>query len=243
MPQKTLRHNGLCWLLLVFLSLLQLGAAGQSDTCSLYRHCNTASFSFSTGSSALAGLSYAKDMPGRWAIRYGIDFMDFSLRKWETNFNRFAYYASINLDVRQTALTALWDYSLTHNGGIRLVGGMAFFFNNQISGSIKLRDAVQFNDIAFEPDELGYVMGGVRYNLLFNPYLGLGLGHVIDANRRVSISADLGAYYKGAPEIFVDGTSLIRNNEHNAKVLTRNLSPYRWYPVVNIRIGFSFNPE
>ena len=58
---------------------------------------------------------------------------------------------------------------------------------NDFSGSIKLRDPLKINDIYFEPDELGYVYGGLRYNLRFNPYFGIALGRLVHPARRLTV--------------------------------------------------------
>lgn len=228
-------------ILALILLVSALGAYGQSSS---REKLNTErqSLGISAGTNALLGIDYARPLSGRFWMRANLSFMDFNIRKWETNFNYSAYYASIDLDVRNTALNFMVDYATGPKRTFRLVAGLGFFFMNQMSGAVKLRDAVVLNDIAFTPDELGYVYGGVKYRMKFNPYVGIGLGRIVHPNRRLTLSADLGTYYKGAPEIFVNGTALIRNNEHNAEVLTDNLSSYRWYPVVNLRLGYSIDP-
>ncbi len=228
-------------ILVLILAVSAFRAVGQSKSLELpstERH----SLGISAGTNALLGIDYARPLAGKFWMRASLSFMDFNVRKWETNFNYSDYYASIDLNVRNTALNLMADYAVGPKRTFRLVAGLGFFFMNQMSGAVKLRDAVVLNDIAFTPDELGYVYGGVKYRLKFNPYVGIGLGRIVHPNRRLTVSADLGTYYKGAPEIFVNGTALIRNNEHNAAVLTDNLSSYRWYPVINLRLGYSIDP-
>ncbi|MEQ8707264.1 MAG: hypothetical protein RIC19_25250 [Phaeodactylibacter sp.] len=195
------------------------------------------------GSSALLGIEYAQPLNTKTWLRANLSFMDFNIRKWETNFNRYEQYATINLDIRNTSLSLLADYLVHPKLNLRLVTGLGFFLMNEFSGSVKLRDPLKINDIYFQPDELGYVYGGVRYNLRLNPYFGIALGRITHPKRRLAVSLDLGTYYKGAPEVFINGTAVIRNNEHNAEVLTNNMSGYRWYPVINLRLGYSIDPK
>jgi hypothetical protein len=228
-------------LLLLSMAVMAEGycQASPTNTSGISRH----SLGFFAGSSALIGIDYAQPIRNRAWLRASLSFMDFNIRKWETNFNRAEQYASIDLDVRNTSLSLFLDYLLQPKLQLRLVTGFGFFPMNAFSGSIKLRDPLKLNDIYFHPDELGYVLGGIRYNLKFNPYFGIALGRLSHPSRRLTFSCDIGTYYKGAPEVFINGTALIRNNEHNAEVLTNNMTGYRWYPVFNLRLGYSIDPK
>ncbi len=196
-----------------------------------------------TGSTALIGIDYARPIGRKTWLRSCFSYMDFNVRDWETNFNRYEQYASINLNVRNSSLSLLVDHLIASKLNLRLVTGLGLFLMNDFSGSIKLRDPLKINDIYFEPDELGYVYGGLRYNLRFNPYFGIALGRLVHPARRLTVSLDMGTFYKGAPEVFINGTALIRNNEHNAEILTNNMSGYRWFPVFNLRFGYSIDPK
>ncbi|NBC06254.1 MAG: hypothetical protein GVY26_03570 [Bacteroidetes bacterium] len=195
-----------------------------------------------TGSSALLGVDVSCAMNDRWKLRAGFSLMHFKVRQWETDFNRFSHEASINLTAESSCFSLLFDYSPWGKGFFRLVGGIGLFIDNKFSGSVKLAEPFTFNDIDFEPDELGYVYGSVHFNHSINPYLGIGLGRLHGKKRRVSLSVDIGTFYKGAPQIQVGGTNLLQNNEHNSEILTDNFSAYRWYPVLNFRINYSINP-
>jgi hypothetical protein len=201
------------------------------------------SLGFFSGTTSLLGIDYARPLGSRTWLRTGLSFMDFNVRKWEINFNRYLQYASVNLDIRNTSLNLLFDHLIYKKVNLRVVTGMGLFLMNEFSGSVKLRAPLKINDIYFEPDELGYVYGGIRYNLKANPYFGLALGRLVHPNRRFTLSLDIGTYYKGAPEVFINGTALIRNNEHNAEILTNNMSGYRWFPVFNLRLGYSIDPK
>lgn len=195
------------------------------------------------GSGGLAGGDISFAIDDHWKLRAGFSFMHFKLREWKTDFNRFSHEASINLDVAHSSFSLLFDYSPGRNGFFRLVGGFGLFIDNKFAGSVKLAEPFTFNDIDFEPDELGYVYGSVHFNNSISPYAGIGLGRLHGNKRRVSLSVDIGTYYKGAPQIQVGGTNLLQNNEHNSEILTDNLSVYRWYPVLNFRLNYSINPD
>ena len=215
---------------------------GQSEALRLFdtgRH----SLGIFTGSTALIGIDYARPVGKKTWLRSCFSYMDFDVRDWETNFNRYEQYASINLSVRNSSLSLLIDHVIAPKLNLRFVTGIGLFLMNDFSGSIKLRDPLKINDIYFEPDELGYVYGGLRYNLKLNPYFGVALGRLTHPNRRLTVGLDIGTFYKGAPEVFINGTALIRNNEHNAEILTNNMSGYRWFPVFNLRFGYSIDPK
>jgi len=114
-----------------------------------------------TGSTALIGIDYARPIGRKTWLRSCFSYMDFNVRDWETNFNRYEQYASINLNVRNSSLSLLVDHLIASKLNLRLVTGLGLFLMNDFSGSIKLRDPLKINDIYFEPDELGYVYGGL----------------------------------------------------------------------------------
>lgn len=230
--------------MLLLLCLAAIGEGYGQPLPSEPKFVNHHSLAIFAGSSALLGVEYALPIcNNRTWFRTGLSFMDFNIRKWETNFNQYEQYATIDMDVRNTSLNFLLDYLIKPKFNLRVVTGLGLFLMNEVSGSVKLRDPLKINDIYFQPDELGYVYGGLRYNLKFNPYFGIALGRLTHPNRRLAFSCDIGTYYKGAPEVFINGTALIRNNDHNAKVLSQNMSGYRWYPILNLRLGYSIDPK
>jgi hypothetical protein len=231
------------WLCLfcLWLSVGSLYAQNKETEASQEKQSFIDAISVSTGTNALVGFDLRHRLNDRWTARAGFNHMHFNIRAWETNFNRFAHYASINLDVRQSSFSLLFDYSLGEKGFVKLVSGLGFFIDNRISGSVRLADNFTFNDIDFEPDELGYVYGGVQFKNPVNPYLGIALGRM-RADKRLNFGVDIGTFYKGKPYISIAGTNLLRNNEHNSEVLTENFSAYRWYPVLSFRLSYTIHP-
>lgn len=109
---------------------------------------------------------------------------------------------------------------------------------NDFSGFIKLRDFLKINDIYFEFDELGYVYGGLCYNFRFNFYFGIVLGCLVYFVCCLIVSFDMGIFYKGVFEVFINGIVLICNNEYNVEILINNMFGYCWFLVFNLCFGY-----
>lgn len=184
----------------------------------------------------MIGLDVSKPLSNKFYLRLGLNYMDFSVRNFETNLNRFEYYASVDMDVRHSNLELLGELSVWKDW-FRLVGGAALFLSNDFNGKVGLADNFPLNDIELTPEEIGFMTGTLSFRSRVSPYVGIALGNPIPLGK-LSLGLDLGVYYKGRPTLDLDATSLLRTNVLNAEVLERNIDVYRWWPVLNLRIAY-----
>ncbi len=194
----------------------------------------------SGGSDGLVGVDVNLRFHPKWNLRCGLRYFNLSIENYETNFNRFEYYANIDLRIRQSNLSLMAEYS-PWNRGLKLVGGIGYFFwDNSLYGKGGLRDAVPLNDVMIPGEDIGYIAGEVTFGSPVNPYLGFGFGNAIP-RKRFGISVDAGFFYKGKPRLDLTATNLIKGNEVNEDQLEENISPYRWWPVVSLTVAFKLN--
>ncbi|HMQ49272.1 MAG TPA: hypothetical protein PKA00_17445 [Saprospiraceae bacterium] len=194
---------------------------------------------FNFGTKSLIGLEFATSLSSNWWLRAGFNHMDFFVAGYETNLNRFEQYAVIDLDAKHSNIDFLIDWQ-PWKANIRFVGGFGAFFDNYFFAKFQLRDNIPFNDIELTPEEIGYLTAEIDYKSIINPYLGVSFGKIVPS-KRVGFSLDLGTYYKGKPNILLDGTNIVRHNSLNSEALEDNLSTYRWWPVASLRLGFNLN--
>lgn len=61
--------------------------------------------------------------------------------------------------------------------------------------------AITFNDISMSTDKNGYAYADIKSAVVM-PYLGIGFGHALNVNNRVSVSFDMGVLYTGGLKPF-----------------------------------------
>ncbi len=189
------------------------------------------------GTNSLAGIDASISIGKGIDLRPGVSFLDFSVRDYESNFGLSEYYVTIDMDVRQTNFSLLADLNVSQKGGFRIVTGVGYFLKNKISGKVQLRDNFQVNDVSVTPEEIGYARVALSYDSFWSPFFGFGFGKLM-AKKRMGFSFDVGGYFKGRPNIEIDGTGILRGNHETGQELTRKLSNIRWLPVVQFRLAY-----
>lgn len=199
-------------------------------------HYTAMSIGTSIGTKGLIGVDYTRAINHRLNLRVGFNYMDFKINNFETNFGRFQYWASIDLETKQSSLEVLTEMNIW-KGRVRLVTGAAYVFGNHLSGQIQLRDNTPLNDIELTPEEIGFLRGTITFRSPISPYFGMAFGNAFPKSG-LGLSMDLGAYYRGKPLLDLDATNLVRTNTNNEEIVERNISSYRWWPVVSFRLAY-----
>lgn len=194
------------------------------------------SLALNTGTKGIVGVDLGLAINSNFGLRIGFNYLDFKISDYETNFNRFSTYANIDLTVKQSNLEFLAEYAF-NDGKFRIVTGFAYFFDNMLRGKVQLRDYFTLNDIDLTPEEIGYFQLTTDFSSRISPYFGIAFGKLVP-DSRVGMSFDLGTYYKAKPLVEIDATNVIRNNDLNEDVLERNITQYRWWPVLSFRLAY-----
>ncbi|MBL7813444.1 MAG: hypothetical protein JNL70_00465 [Saprospiraceae bacterium] len=127
-------------------------------------------------------------------------------------------------------------------GRFKLIGGLSVFPSNKIIASGEMISTFKFNDMQLNPEDLGSGIGTIGFKSKVSPFLGMGFGRTFP-RKRVNVSMDLGAYYKGNYAVDIDVTpgALLEENESNAAILERNLNAkfvHKVFPVLNFRLAY-----
>lgn len=130
-------------------------------------------------------------------------------------------------------------------GAFRLSAGV-FSNRNRIDLRSSEEGTITVNGVAYPTAAVGFVTGDVRFNTT-SPYVGIGWGR--SPNRRWAITFDVGAIYQGSPKLSVEAhptvpalvpASFYANLEAERAQTEKDISDYKYYPVVAIGLSFGF---
>lgn len=228
-------------LLFVSLGITEAQDQDQDQDASSYPKVVKAvkSIALNAGTKGILGLDLGLNLNPTFGLRVGVNYFDFSINGYETNLNRFSYYADIDLTLKQSNIELLAEYAI-NDGEFRVVTGFAFFFNNMLRGKVQLRDHFTLNDVDLTPEEIGYFQLTADFSSRISPYFGIAFGKLVPSNH-LNLSFDIGTYYKSKPLVEIDATNVIRNNDLNEDVIERNITQYRWWPVLSLRLAYKIN--
>ncbi len=145
-----------------------------------------------------------------------------------------------NAYMKMSNLSLLGEYKPFKGGKIRIVAGAGIFFKNQIVTSGVANRNYYFNEVEFEPNEIGTVGSTITFKSKISPYVALAFGRAVP-KKRLNFSTEIGTYYKGAPQIAVNATAALRENERTGPILTRNfadLKRYHFLPALTFRLAY-----
>lgn len=124
---------------------------------------------------------------------------------------------------------------------VKVIGGFSYAVKNEQSVTWEYTESIEVGEFKLTPDDLGQLEITPQWNN-FRPYLGFGLGKRVDRKKNLSVCAELGAYYAGAPTVSIQATELLEGNtvEHS-EVLENNFKPYQFLPYGFITLFYNFN--
>lgn len=147
---------------------------------------------------------------------------------------------SANADVKTGSLTALYDYYLAKN--VFVSTGVALN-NFDVSTKGAPNDGMQWGDITISKDKIGTFEYDVQPSWQLSPYLGVGFGRTISADKLVAFCVELGAFYQGSPNVSIKSEGLLSptsNPEHGqAALFESQLSQYYLYPYLKFSLSFN----
>lgn len=199
-----------------------------------------ASLGLNFGSKGIIGMDLAIEINPKINLRFGLNYLNVSFSGYDIYMKQFDTYLTAGAKIRQTNLEVIFQYALFKNKlkHIKVDAGFGYFFLNQLHGRIQLRDTYAWQEIELTPEEIGFGEGEFSFKSPISPYIGITIGNII-AKKRFSASVQLGTFYKGRPQVKINATNLVRNNDENEGVIENGLSPYRWWPVVSLRMAYN----
>lgn len=147
----------------------------------------------------------------------------------------------VNFDVDFANAHLMFDFHpfLSETGLSRKVvvtAGAGYFWKKKGDVVVSYRGTYKYGDILIPSSDLGQLFGSVEWNDVA-PYLGFGFENVFPA-KKFNIGFAVGTYYLGAPDATLTGTNYLSLNTSNEAQLQKNMSYYRFMPVLQINLNF-----
>lgn len=219
--------------------MLAVSASGQYYYNERYGYKFSDAWGFNLGTQGL-GIELKLPMADRWQFNAGLNILPVSAY---VNSGLGKYQIRSRAKMESYNVHALFDYSIAPEGEAlwgKVVAsmGLAFFFKADATLNSQLKDNYFYGEIEVPKEEVGMVSTEVSWKYALAPYIGLGLQQ-LELSERTYLGFSLGTYYMStAPKVKMTGTALLSGNDVNEKVLARNLSSYRWWPVLQVNLNF-----
>ena len=145
----------------------------------------------------------------------------------------------IDANVKINNISVLADWYPFQNSSFKLIGGVSYFLNNEVSSDILVNETVNLGEggeFVFTPEDLGRIGVDVEWNKIA-PFIGLGFGRAVP-NKVVALSVEAGAFYVGEPKVGMTADGLLAGTAESANDLEEAISTYSFIPQINARIAF-----
>ena len=168
----------------------------------------------------------------------------FNLRLRGNLFSLNDYVAQIDLGGESLDLTANsrfvevdlnLEYLPFQKSSFKLVGGLGYFINAEASALGIYNGTIEFGEIVLDQSDIGELDLSIAYEG-FAPYLGLGFGRAVP-KKRVGLSLEIGTFYLSEPKVQMTATEMLTSTADQAAQLQEDISDYRWYPFLNLRLA------
>jgi hypothetical protein len=132
-----------------------------------------------------------------------------------------------------------WHPFLKETGLSRKVvvtAGAGYFWEAKGDVVVSYRGTYKYGDILIPSSDLGQLYGSVEWKKVA-PYLGFGFENVFPS-KKFNVGFAVGTYYLGEPDATLTGTNYLSQNSSNSEQLQKNMSYYRFMPVLQVNLNF-----
>lgn len=189
------------------------------------------------------GIEFNFGSTDRFSTRVGLNAFTF-----KRNLNSSLVNYDIKLQLQTASVLADW-YPFA--GSFRTSGGV-FYNNNKLTlNAVPGSAGYTINGVTYTSTEVGSLLGSVTFNKAA-PYLGIGWGNPVAADKGWGMTSDFGVLYHGNPKTSLVatcgsatfGTAVCNQIQadaaaENTKLNTR-LSKYKVWPVVSFGISYQW---
>ena len=130
------------------------------------------------------------------------------------------------------------------NESFRISGGI-ISMDNKIDLEARPTKDIEIGDVEFTPEEVGYLYGSIENDEVV-PYVGIGWGNPLTANRRWGFTCDFGVAFTSSPDVTLDargGTNPHELDEELAKQkadIEDFFDEFKLYPVIALSFFYRF---
>ncbi len=142
-------------------------------------------------------------------------------------------------DVKTGGISTMFGYYLTPR--IFATAGLTLNNFNTVASGVAIT-GYTYGDLVIPPEKVGTFTFDIVPELRISPYLGIGFGRLLNHNRLVGISFEMGAFYQGSPVFNIESDGMLSPTSNpdlgHEEYLERQFSQYSIYPVLKGSISF-----
>lgn len=146
------------------------------------------------------------------------------------------FRSAIDMNIQFTNVHLIADFQPFGGSGFRVAVGAGYFVKAKTVADVTPTADNGFGSIILTPEELGTLKLTADWKGLA-PYIGLGFFKAFPSEV-FNMNFDFGTYYLAAPATTITGTKALINNQENNDKFQRNISTYRWLPVLQLNFNF-----
>lgn len=189
------------------------------------------------GSTTGVGADIGYRINPRLLIKAGIDQFNYNLT---TNFEDGSTSFDLNGSIGAGTIGFTADYQLLHK--VYVTGGVVLNkFNTDFKG--KLLNDIEFGDLIINKDKVGEINWKIKPKSSIAPYLGIGIGNLLNERRKLNLGLEIGAMLQGPPDFEINGNGFFAANASpefgQASKLNNTFSSFQFYPVIRLQVAYS----
>lgn len=189
------------------------------------------------GSSTGVGADLGYRINSKFLVKAGVDQVKYnlntSLEDGETSFDAKGTIGAGTIGL-------MLDYQIFKK--LYVTGGVLMNnFETDLKGKVK--NDISFGDIIIDKDKLGEINWVVKPKSSIAPYLGFGIGNLLNQNKKLNIGFEIGSIFQGPPNFEIVGDGFFSANSSpefdQAGKLNTNFSSFQFYPVIKLNIAYA----
>jgi hypothetical protein len=189
------------------------------------------------GSSTGIGADLGYRINSKLLIKAGVDQLKYNLK---TNFKEGETSFDVDGSLQAGTIGIVADYQLTKR--IYATGGLMLNnFNTAFKGTL-LND-IEFGDVIIKKENVGQINWKIKPKSTIAPYFGLGIGNLLNLNKKLNFGFEIGAMFQGPPSFEIDGDGFFSANSSpefdQAGKLNTTFSSFQFYPVIRLNIAYA----
>lgn len=180
------------------------------------------------------GLEAVQSIKPTINIRVGINYFTYSYKMKNE-----AVYVEYDMDINAFSISALVDW-FPFKGEFHFSGGLLYNGNYTKGIGISTR-TYTIGGKEYTPEKLGTLSVKVEPKLKFSPYLGLGWGNAVRADKKFGFAVDIGMIYQGSPDVTLTADGLMEPTAEQEPDVENDIKNLRFYPVISFGLTYKLN--
>ena len=218
-----MKNSNTIFVILIFTLLLSLSNSSFGQNTSIALRVG------SLGVGVEATRSFTSTINGRFGLNYFT---------YNYNGQNSAGDVLYDLDLNLFSFSLLADW-YPFKADFHISGGL-LYNSNKIEGVGTPARSFIVGGTIYTPEKLGTLDAKVEPNLKLSPYLGLGWGNAVNADKKLGFVVDIGMIYQGSPDVTLTANGLMEPTSEQEPNVEDDIKNLRFYPVISLGLTYQF---